>query len=436
MQSVVLNVTSYAVVMCQAFSSTCGQILKEFVLHIPFKKFFFIRNFCKMTEEYFSIADVSTRNTVNSSYGTNLGRDSNPYTDSHVYDYAAVEDVICREQSVSSTSGTITATMVSGGEETVGKGRSKLELSLCIATIALALMVSLAGLVCSVVLLTRNTTSTSRSETVLGMTESNPGASCFVIHLLYPHLPSGLYWIRPTPNSSVQVYCDMTFACGSQAGGWRRLVQVDFANSNVTCPNGLKKRDDNGLRSCGIASPGAICVSIKYPANDLPYRQVCGRVVAYQFGYTDAFSNFAGMSDGTINSIYVDGVSITYGEQPKKHLWTFASALSETTRVASVSCSCISNNTESSRFVPSFVGDHYSCATGSPGTEGQIFFGDNPLWDGLGCGPGNTCCSTQPRWFHRTLPLPVTEDIELRVCSDEIRTSEDVALKEVTFYVS
>ncbi len=57
-----------------------------------------------------------------------------------------------------------------------------------------------------------------------------------------------------------------------------------------------------------------------------------------------------------------------------------------------------------------------------------IFHGDDPLWDGTGCGPLNTCCTfNNPPWFYKELPEPTTDDIEMRVCNDQGSTNEDIA---------
>ena len=46
----------------------------------------------------------------------------------------------------------------------------------------------------------------------------------------------------------------------------------------------------------------------------------------------------------------------------------------------------------------------------------DTFHSDNPLWDGVGCTADNECCPTDnPPYFHKTLPQPTTDDIEMRV---------------------
>ena len=38
-------------------------------------------------------------------------------------------------------------------------------------------------------------------------------------------------------------------------------------------------------------------------------------------------------------------------------------------------------------------------------------------------------------WFHRNIPLPTSEDIEIRICRDEASSNEDVLVQQVQLYV-
>ena len=51
---------------------------------------------------------------------------------------------------------------------------------------------------------------------------------------------------------------------------------------------------------------------------DHQYSRVCGRVIGYQFGSTDAFRSRLTNIDQVA---YVDGISITHGS-PCNHIWT------------------------------------------------------------------------------------------------------------------
>ncbi len=210
------------------------------------------------------------------------------------------------------------------------------------------------------------------------------------------------------------------------------MAYLQFENGSDPCPDGFMERSDSGIRTCGISSTTAACPSILFDTYGIPYSRVCGKVLAYQYSTPDAFA-----SGDTIDSIYVDGVSLTHGSNPRQHIWTFVAALDEFDVNA---CPC-SNSQSNGRLPPDFIGQDYFCDSGIPGRfianeHGGIFQGGSPLWDGAGCGPDSTCCSfNNPPWFQRELPSPTTDDIEMRVCSDESRANEDTPIAHVEIYV-
>ncbi len=65
-----------------------------------------------------------------------------------------------------------------------------------------------------------------------------------------------------------------------------------------------------------------------------------------------------------------------------------------------------------------------------------FFYGADPLWDGAGCGPTNTCCTfNNPPWFYKELLEPTMDDIEMRVCQSEGSSNEDIAIEMIDIYV-
>ena len=160
----------------------------------------------------------------------------------------------------------------------------------------------------------------------------------------------------------------------------------------------------------------------------------CGRVIGYQYGSTDAFHRGGTSAD----SRYVDGVSLTHGH-PRQHIWTFVAAQNEVGSSPSSNCPCTNTNRAAQATPsPAFVGNNYFCDTGSEERHQKIFYGDDPLWDGAGCGPLNTCCSfNTPPWFYKQLPHPTTDNIEMRVCTDgnSDDTNENVAIEIIDMYV-
>ena len=255
-----------------------------------------------------------------------------------------------------------------------------------------------------------------------------PAVSCAALPL---SSPSGYYWVRASNGSAVSVYCDMTTSCGD--GGWMRVASLDFSNASTSCPSGLQERIDSGIRTCGIESSEAACPSVMLSTSGVEYTKVCGKILAYQFSSTDGFRTGSDDIDGS----YVDGVSLTHGGTPRNHIWTFVAALDENgSRDRTAVCPCSSNVSSIGTSPPSFVGDDYFCDAGAVTHIAGTFYGDNPLWDGSGCGSTSTCCSlnTPPR-FLKELSTPTSDDIEMRVCSNDARSNEDIAMSSVEIYV-
>ena len=82
-------------------------------------------------------------------------------------------------------------------------------------------------------------------------------------------------------------------------------------------------------------------------------------------------------------------------------IWTFASKFGSH---HNDNCRCTnSNQVNGDRNPPAFVRNDYFCDTGISGRyQNSRFYGGDPLWDGAGCGPLNTCCSFKnPPWFYK-----------------------------------
>ena len=146
--------------------------------------------------------------------------------------------------------------------------------------------------------------------------------SCQEIKERQPLSPSGLYLLADVNNVTYAAYCNMETLCGS-GGGWTRLAYLDMSDATQNCPCGFRLYQSGGVRACGrnstnnTGSDVAGCVSVQFPSNGISYSQICGRVTGYQYGRPDAFN----ANRNTINSNYIDGVSITRG-YPRQHVWT------------------------------------------------------------------------------------------------------------------
>ena len=149
----------------------------------------------------------------------------------------------------------------------------------------------------------------------------------------------------------------------------------------------------------------------------------------------DAFAPYFTNRAVTIDGLYVDGVSVTHGQNPRKHIWTFANALDEVRRNEYV-CPCTKTDTSFNGAVPPFVSGDYFCDTGSRYSFAKQFYSEDPLWDGAGCGGTSTCCQfNNPPWFCKQLPQPTTDDIELRLCADQGIDNEDTAIEKIELFV-
>ena len=108
--------------------------------------------------------------------------------------------------------------------------------------------------------------------------------SCEDIKEQDPNSPSGYYYI----NGEL-AYCEMGELCNSTSG-WTRLAYLDMSDPTMECPPGFRLyTDSEGVRACGRPSAGGgSCSSVKFPTNGISYSEVCGRIVGYQYGSTDA----------------------------------------------------------------------------------------------------------------------------------------------------
>ena len=250
-------------------------------------------------------------------------------------------------------------------------------------------------------------------------------ASCKGIYDCNPNSPSGYYWRDSSPPELM--YCAMNLTrCGNTTGGWTRVARIDMTSPEGTCPSPLETI--TSPRSCSH-SGGAGCSSVYFSTFGVPFTQVCGQAIGYQYYSPGAFRVYQGNS---IDDPYVDGLSITYDTTPRRHLWTYAAGYLESGTSGSVAadCPCAAANGEQP---PSFVGNHYYCEAAK---GQQRWHTDDPLWDGDGCPSGNTCCDPPNLpWFNRIIDPPSTADIELRVCRDEATTNEDVAVELFELYV-
>ena len=247
-----------------------------------------------------------------------------------------------------------------------------------------------------------------------GTTPCHAASSCADILADRPNAPSGYYWVKNATGHPHSVFCDMTRSCDGTTRGWMRVAHLDMTNRSNLCPRGLKQRTDSHVRTCAPQSDSATCSSVVHPSSGIPYSKVCGKINAYHVDSMDGFYRIDA-SATTIDSNYVDGVSLTHGRAHREHIWTFASRHG---------CPCGTP--------PAFVNNDYFC------DGARLFAGidlHNLLWDGEDCGIYTCCTLNNPPWFHKQLPRPTTDDIEMRVCRDSDRGDEDLAIEVIEIYV-
>ena len=270
-----------------------------------------------------------------------------------------------------------------------------------------------------------------------GLDASNPASSCAEILDTRPSALSGDYWLEGTGGTAIQVYCDMSITCQGVGGGWMRVVDFNFTDPSQDCPPDTAVSRFTPIRVCGIDTDQAACSSSMFDVQGVNYNRVCGKIIGYQQGLTDAFALFPNVV-ATIESHYADGVSLTHGSNPRQHIWTFASARDEVGQFPHTICQCTNTTLSASATpAPDFVGNDYFCDTGSTlRSDSSTFYLDDPLWDGAGCGPQDTCCSlNNPPWFLKQLPTGTRDDIEMRICRDGHQTDEKIHVQTVEIYI-
>ena len=242
-----------------------------------------------------------------------------------------------------------------------------------------------------------------------------PPSSCAEILRRDPGAKSGEYTIVDAKGQSQQVFCQMESpgsGCGD--GGWQRVAY--FARSSMSCPSSFL--DYLGK---GCSNTGSNCNKVEFQT-DQEYTKVCGKVQGYGISTNDAFYRPTAVD---INSAYLDGISITYGN-PLKHLWSYAT--SAFTSNAPYTCPCINAGGQ----VPPFVNkDHYYCEGGAGGGL------NNVLWDGKQCHQreqGSCCNKPNQPWFLRTISN-TRDPIQLRVCTDQPLNDEIVLVSQYEIYI-
>ena len=146
---------------------------------------------------------------------------------------------------------------------------------------------------------------------------------------------------------------------------------------------------------------------------------------AFGSGGLDAFFRKGSGITDTVDVNYLDGVSITHGSSPRRHIWSFASGWRAGSEFRHCPCDANINTTAiPAPWPPAFVGNNFFC--------------DGPyhgfLWDGEEC--VTSCCDfNNPPWFTVTLPSPTSDNIEVRICTDEPPSDERIYIQQIELLV-
>ena len=227
-----------------------------------------------------------------------------------------------------------------------------------------------------------------------GQVQENPAVSCLEIsQCINFQLPSEYYWITGSSGTAVQVYCDMDRECicsSASVGGWSRVAYLNMADPNHQCPPAWREITEP-VRTCGrtnetlphpVTSSSGGCSSAHFGANGILYSHICGRVVGYQVGTTDAFLAYTRSWYTRLEDPFVDGVILTHGTE-KQHIWTFSASLTEgpASNSPQIDFICPCSHPESTQSIPPFVGTDYFCESANTAAIGSfgMFYPDDPL---------------------------------------------------------
>ena len=257
----------------------------------------------------------------------------------------------------------------------------------------------------------------------LGLLASNPASSCNEIyqHNIASRGNDGHYWINTTQGLH-EVKCKMGLQCGGVEGGWMQVVDVNMAHDR-SCPGAWRKITSPRKFCVGGVNVG--CDSAHFHTRGVRFQHICGQTQSYQKGTPDAFNL---KSTKGIDEVYVDGISITLGS-PRQHIWTYSGAYKD-----DLICPC---DPTPGNNPPTFINSFYYCESGtnSPANHDAFYLSDQ-LWDGQNCSANSGCCAQLGMpWFYRRAPVPLSENIEVRICKDEQYSNEDIAIEEMEIYI-
>lgn len=243
--------------------------------------------------------------------------------------------------------------------------------------------------------------------------------------------------------------------CGnSKNPEWTRVYAFDMSNKDEVCPPNWQKTERNGLVGCTSKTKGG-CSPIYIELGNTKFSSVCGKAVGHQIAFPDAFV----VQEHSIDRLYVDGLSITFGSPEKHHIWTYGVGASKRELFGGTDGNCPCN---SGLGQPSFVGGRMYCDSGHRSIASiqdagkinaqlysEVF--NHTLWtDACGTTETNTCCGDEkersagvsPPWFRRDdlkkLFSPEgysNARFDVRLCTHEVDMQEGALITEFELYI-
>ena len=233
---------------------------------------------------------------------------------------------------------------------------------------------------------------------------------------------AALQLLHSISESVVQNY-SINPNCGP--GLWRQVFYLNTSNEDQSCPgNWIARLNNMSVRGCA-GTPDS-CQSAFNGDINAAYNKVCGKVIGIGGGFPDAFF-IHDVASTTIEDNYLDGVSVTHGANGSRtHIWSFATG-HRFVNFTRERCPCDNSDRLVAPLPPSEVGDNYFCTT---------TYSLDRVWSGSDCNTASSCCSFHnPPYFSVQLPTPTTDQIELRICTDEPSDDEVVYVQFAEIYV-